>query len=89
MEQADDQRHFHIPLTEHDVARTAFIEPSQTISPQDVRAPASSRSSATSLTVSSNDEEHGSCHRIAGKTAHIPCSRSSTTERVSPCFAPG
>lgn len=36
MEQADDQHHFHIPLTEHDVARTAFIEPSQTISPQDV-----------------------------------------------------
>ncbi|MBK8335026.1 MAG: purine-nucleoside phosphorylase [Acidimicrobiaceae bacterium] len=26
----------YIPLTEHDVARTAFIEPSQTISPQDV-----------------------------------------------------
>src|SRR5687767_11795842 len=28
--------HFHIPLTEHDSARQAFIEPSETIAPRDV-----------------------------------------------------
>jgi uridine phosphorylase len=28
--------HFHIPLTEHDIARRAFIEPSETIRPRDV-----------------------------------------------------
>ncbi|RZU50849.1 phosphorylase superfamily protein [Krasilnikovia cinnamomea] len=36
MEQTGQQRHFHIPLTEHDSARQAFIEPSETISPRDV-----------------------------------------------------
>jgi len=36
MEQTDQQRHFHIPLTEHDSARQAFIEPSETISQRDV-----------------------------------------------------
>lgn len=36
MEQTDQQHHFHIPLTEHDSARRAFIEPSETIAAIDV-----------------------------------------------------
>ncbi|MCB0969720.1 MAG: hypothetical protein KDB37_23005, partial [Ilumatobacter sp.] len=36
MDTAGHERHFHIPLTELDVARTAFIEPSQTIARRDV-----------------------------------------------------
>lgn len=36
MEQAGRQGHFHIPLTEHDAARHAFIEPSETIARRDV-----------------------------------------------------
>lgn len=33
---ATDRRHFHIPLTEHDAALGAFIEPTETIAPRDV-----------------------------------------------------
>lgn len=36
MEPTDQQRHFHIPLTEHDAVRTAFIEPSHQIARRDV-----------------------------------------------------
>src|SRR4051812_14432159 len=36
MEQTGRQRHFHVPLTEHDSARRAFIEPSETIAARDV-----------------------------------------------------
>ena len=36
MEQGDDGRHFHIPLSEHDLTREAFIEPAATIAPRDV-----------------------------------------------------
>lgn len=35
---AEGEHHFHIPLTEHDIARRAFIEPSETIRPRDVPA---------------------------------------------------